>query len=107
MTLGHQVKKYNGTSIPANSLECTINKIKHLELAKPNWNYDWKRVLWSDETKMFWPYIPLTCLMAKWNAYKEKHLIPTVKYGAGSLMFWKCFVASGPGAPFKINGPIN
>ena len=35
----------------------------------------------SWEKKMtFWPYTPLTCLVAKWNAYNEKDLIPTVKY---------------------------
>ena len=33
--------------------------------------------------------------------------IPAVKYGGGSLMFWRCFAASVPGAPFKINGIIN
>ena len=29
-------------SIPANSMERTINKPKHLEFAKPHWNYDCK-----------------------------------------------------------------
>ena len=33
-------------------------------------------------------------IIKKWNTYKEKHLIPTVKYGDGSLMFWRCFAAS-------------
>ena len=39
----------------------------------------------------------------KRDAYKEKHLIPTVKYGGGSLMLWGRFAAS-PGALVKING---
>ena len=43
----------------------------------------------------------------KRDAYKEKHLIPTVKYGGGSLMLWGCFAASGPGALVKINGIMN
>ena len=43
----------------------------------------------------------------KGDAYQEKHLIPTVKYGGGSLMFSGCFAASGPRALVKINGIIN
>ena len=30
----------------------TTNKFKPLEFVKHHWNYDWNRVLWSDETKM-------------------------------------------------------
>ena len=56
------------------------------------------REWWSDETKCFWPYTPSTCLEPKWNAFKEKHLMLTVKYGGRSLMFWRCFAASGPGS---------
>ena len=86
----------------------TINKTKHLEFSKTHWNYDWKRALWSDEMKTvtFWPYTPSTCLVAKWNTYKEKHLIPPVKYGGGSLILFKWFAASSE-APFKMNGTMN
>ena len=31
------------------------------------------------------------------DAYKEKHLIPPVKYGGGSVMFWGCFNAAPKG----------
>ena len=67
------------------------------------------RVLWADETK-------IVCFAhthhqhvwhQKMNAYKEKHLIPAVKYGGGSLVFWRYFAASDPGALFKINGIMN
>ena len=46
-------------------------------------------------------------LQQKRDSYKEKHLIPTVKYGGGLLMIWGCFAASGPGALFKINRIMN
>ena len=42
------------------------SKFKHLEFAKRHWNYDWNRVLWSDETKMkLQPCTPLACLPSK------------------------------------------
>ncbi len=34
----------------------------------------------------------------------EKYLMPTVKYGGGSLMFWGCFSARGPGHFVRIHG---
>ena len=34
-------------------------------------------------------------------------VIPTVKYGGGSVMLWGRFAASGPGALVKINGIMN
>ena len=43
----------------------------------------------------------------KRDAFKEMHLIPTVKFGGGSLMLWGCFAASGPEALVKINGIMN
>ena len=74
-----------------------------------NWNYDCKRVLWSDETKI--EYFGFTLHQnigwQKQNVDKEKDLMPTAKYGGGALIFWRCFVASGPGALFHINGTIH
>ncbi len=37
----------------------------------------------------------------------RKHIIPTVKYGGGSVMVWGCFAASGPGRLAVINGTMN
>ena len=90
------------------ALLTTINKNKALERAKPHWNYDWKSVMvrW-DQNWMYWPYTSSTCLVAKLNAYKEKYLIPTVKYGGASLFFWRWFATSGPGGLLKIDGTIN
>ena len=41
------------------------------------------------------------------DAYKEKNLIPMVKYGGGSVMFWGCFNSRGPGALVRVDGIIN
>ncbi|KAK3512233.1 hypothetical protein QTP70_001094 [Hemibagrus guttatus] len=41
------------------------------------------------------------------TAFQKKNIIPTVKYGGGSLMVWGCFAASGPGRLAVINGTMN
>ena len=70
------------------------------------WLEESAMVRWDQNFEFLAIYTIWTCLAVKWNAYNEKHLIPTVKYGGGSLMFWRCFAASGPGA-LKINGTMN
>ncbi|KAK3515259.1 hypothetical protein QTP70_013040 [Hemibagrus guttatus] len=44
-----------------------------------------------------WAKLPVT----------KKNIIPTVKYGGGSVMAWGCFAASGPGRLAVINGTMN
>ncbi|KAK3508611.1 hypothetical protein QTP70_035201, partial [Hemibagrus guttatus] len=41
------------------------------------------------------------------TTFQEKIIIPTVKYGGGSVMVWGCFAASGPGRLAVINGTMN
>ncbi|KAI4898620.1 hypothetical protein NFI96_006400 [Prochilodus magdalenae] len=41
------------------------------------------------------------------TAFQKKNIIPTVKYGGGSVMVWDCFAASGPGRLAVINGTMN
>ena len=41
------------------------------------------------------------------DAYKEKHLIPTVKYGGGSVIFCGCFNCRVPGSLVRIDGIMN
>ncbi len=38
------------------------------------------------------------------EAFREKNIVPTVKHGGGSNMFWSCFAASGTGCIDCVNG---
>ena len=54
--------------------------------------------------------LQLSCLDGTHNTMcgeKHQNLIPTVKYGGGSIMVWGCFAASGPGELAIINGKMN
>jgi hypothetical protein len=41
------------------------------------------------------------------DAYAETNLVPTVKYGGGSLMLWDYSASTSPGALVKLNGIMN
>uniref|UniRef100_A0A8C7JLI9 Transposase Tc1-like domain-containing protein n=1 Tax=Oncorhynchus kisutch TaxID=8019 RepID=A0A8C7JLI9_ONCKI len=75
-----------------------IHKKCHLKFATshlgdtPNM---WKKVLWSDETKM------------ELFAHHPEHNIPTVKHGGGSIMVWACFSSAGTGKMVKIDGKMD
>ena len=43
----------------------------------------------------------------KISAYTENNLIPTVKYGGGSVILWGCFSSKGPGNLVRVHGIIN
>uniref|UniRef100_A0A803JX28 Tc1-like transposase DDE domain-containing protein n=1 Tax=Xenopus tropicalis TaxID=8364 RepID=A0A803JX28_XENTR len=69
----------------------------------------WKKVLWSDETKM-----ELFCQNAKryvWRktntAHHSEHTIPTVKYVGGSIMLWGCFSSAGTGKLVRVDGKMD
>ena len=87
----------------------TRHRRKCLEFAKRHLHYDWNKVLWSDETKIesFCQVQHQHVWRRNRDAYKEKHLIPTVKYGGGSVMFWGCFNSRGPGALVRVDGIMN
>ncbi len=82
------------------------NKLKHLQFARLYWNFKWDRVLWSDETKieLFGNKHQRWVWRTQRGSHMEKYLMPTVKYGGGSLIFWGCFSAREPGHLVRIHG---
>ena len=70
---------------------------------------DWKRVVWSDETK-------INCLGSdrrKWawkkagEGLSDRIVEGTVKFGGGSLMMWGCMMWEGVGFGCKIDGRMD
>lgn len=70
---------------------------------------EWKRVIWSDETKInffksdgkswVWRYAN--------EEYEDEVTIKTVKNGGGSMMLWGCMCASGVGSLAEIKGKMD
>ena len=56
-------------------------------------------VVWKEHTTLY--------VENKGTAHQHQNLIPTVKYGGGSLMVCGCFAASGPGQLVIIDGKMN
>lgn len=84
-----------------------------LKFAKNFENYtddDWKRVIWSDESKVnrfqsdgnYW-----TWTVGDPNTITPNMVIPTVKHGGGSVMIWGCFGWNGVGSLCRIEGRMN
>ena len=70
---------------------------------------DWKRVIWSDETKVN----RLGSDGRKWvwkkpgSELTNKDIQGTMKFGGGSLMFWGCMTAQGIGYGCRIDGRMD
>jgi len=79
--------------------------------AHQHWTVDdWKRVIWTDETKVNY------CLGSdgKWWVWKregeglnDRLVQRTVKFRGGSLMFWGCMFWEGVGYGTKIDGRMD
>jgi transposase len=69
----------------------------------------WKKVLWSDETKieLFGNNAKRYVWRKSNTAHHPEHTIPTVKHGGGSIMVWSCFSSAGTGKMVKIDGKMD
>lgn len=88
------------------------NKIKRLNWAKEhvNWSINqWKRVLWSDESKfeIFGSNRRIFVRRRRGERALAECVVPTVKHGGGSVMVWGCFGNSRVGDLIKIDGILN
>ena len=79
-------------------------------LSHKDWTVeDWKRVVWSDETKIN----RLGSDGRKWvwkkagEGLSDRLVEGTVKFGGGSLMMWGCMLWDGVGYACKIDGKMD
>uniref|UniRef100_A0A8C2C0Y7 Tc1-like transposase DDE domain-containing protein n=1 Tax=Cyprinus carpio TaxID=7962 RepID=A0A8C2C0Y7_CYPCA len=72
----------------------------------------WENTLWTDETKVDFFFFGrcvshYVCRKSNTAFQKKNNILPTVKYGGGSVIVWGCFAASGPGRLAVVNGIMN
>lgn len=70
---------------------------------------DWKRVIWSDETKVnrFGSDGRKWCWKQVKTGIQDRQVQKTIKHGGGSIMIWGCMTAQGPGFLSKIDGGLD
>jgi transposase len=89
-----------------------MHRIRRLAFARKyqNWTLDdWKRVVWSDESKfmLFGSDGRLYCWKKPDEPLRSPHVKPTVKFGVGSIMVWGCFTSHGTGNLCRIEGGLD
>jgi aryl carrier-like protein len=80
-----------------------------LEFAKryKEWTIeDWKRIIWSDETKInrMGSDGKVWCWKKPGSQLESRHVNQTVKFGDGSLMVWVAITSKGVGYLANIDG---
>lgn len=99
-------KKVKKPKLTANHKKARLNwAMKHKEWTED----DWKRVIWSDETKInrFSSDGIEYCWIRPEEKLSEKHIKPTVKFGGGNIMIWGCMTFAGVGGLALIEGNMN
>lgn len=70
---------------------------------------DWKRVIWSDETKInrFGSDGRSRCWIHDGEGVQDRRVQQTVKHGGGSVMVWGCMTYRGTGYLCKLCGKMD
>jgi hypothetical protein len=79
-------------------------------LAHQDWTLDdWKRIIWSDETKInrLGSYGRKWVWKGKGERLTDRLVQGTQKFGGGSLMMWGCMGWNGAGYSCKIDGKMD
>ena len=77
---------------------------------KMNWTLDdWKKVIWSDESRFALRHNDggVRVIRKKGERYMDRFVLPTFKFGKGSVMVWGCFWAGGLGPLVTLKGSVD
>ncbi|CEG71363.1 hypothetical protein RMATCC62417_07108 [Rhizopus microsporus] len=111
VTIAKQLKGELGTNVSPEAVrmalvEAGIGAVEKFAKRYQNWAVeDWRRVIWSDETKInrfnsdggAWAWV------RDGSSLQPKQVKQTVKHGGGSVMVWSVISAAGPGWLCKID----
>ena len=106
-----QTMGLNGRIAAKKLLLNTVHKAKRLAWAKEHrhWTAEqWARVIWSDESTFQLSCHPRRAYIRR-RENKRFHpdcILPTVKFGGGSIMVWGCMTASGLGKLHRVKGSM-
>ena len=107
--------KRNGLSSRVKRKKPLLSKThwkKRLEFATKykNWTVeDWKKVIWSDESKfqIFGSDGKKYCWKRDGELLNDRHVKSTVKFDGGSIFVWGCFTYLGVGYLTRIEGGLD
>jgi len=101
------LKSCSTLKIPLLKPACPCLKFASNDLDDPE--KEWKKVMWSDETKIELFGLNSTRLVwrKKRNEYNPKNTVPTMKLGGGNILLWDCFSAKGTGRLHRIEGRMD
>ena len=102
------ISSYTARKKPRLTEKHKKNRLKWCK-EKKNWNDEWKRIVWSDESRfaLFESDGRVRVWRRSGEAYNEDCIQPTVKFGGGSVMFWGCFGWDGVGPLIVVDGNMD
>ena len=113
-TVRNSLKKANFRAVvkAKKPLLTKAHRERRLFIAEKYRNYtveDWKRVIWSDETKInrFGSDGHQFVWKKKGEPLSDRTTIPTVKFGGGNLMVWGCMGWNGVGILAEVEGRMD
>lgn len=103
------IKAYTKKKKPWLNRVHRINRVKHCRWWKEFDKHDWKRIIWSDESKfnVFGSDGREYCWKRPGERLLDHHVKPSIKHGGGCVMVWGCITWHGVGYLCKIDGNMD